>query len=77
VTLPSARKYAFDAEPDRQESDLKAQLAAAEATAADEAAKTARAIAAFESLAERLEAMAEAQKAKTIRRWWRRIVRLG
>jgi hypothetical protein len=31
----------------------------------------------FESLAERLEAIAEAQKAKTLRRWWRRIVRLG
>jgi hypothetical protein len=32
-------------------------------------------IQAFERLVERLEAMAEAQKAKTLRRWWLRIVR--
>jgi hypothetical protein len=55
---------------------LKAQLARAEARAesadsraADEAAKTTQAIAAFESLAQRLEAMAEAR-----RPWWRRLV---
>jgi hypothetical protein len=35
---------------------LKAQLGAAEARASDEAAKTTQAIAAFQSLAERLEA---------------------
>ena len=73
MTLPSARKYALDAEPDRQESDLKAQLAAAEARAADEAAKTARAIAAFESLAERLEAIAASKRA--IEPWWHRLLR--
>jgi hypothetical protein len=57
---------------------LKAQLAAAEARASaadvravDEAAKTAQAIAAFESLAQRLEAMA-AQHA--IKPWWQRLL---
>jgi hypothetical protein len=40
-------------------------------------AKTAQAIRAFESLAERLEAITKAQKAKTLRRWWRRIIRHG
>jgi chromosome segregation ATPase len=55
---------------------LKEQLAAAEAradkTAADlaaEQARTTQAIAAFESLAEKLEALAEAR-----RPWWRRLV---
>jgi hypothetical protein len=55
---------------------LKAQLAAAEARtqaadvrANEESAKTAQAIAAFESLAQRLEAMAEAR-----RPWWRKLV---
>lgn len=47
---------------------LKAQLAAAEARASDEAAKTAQAIAAFQSLAKRLEAIAAAR-----RPWWRRL----
>jgi hypothetical protein len=45
------------------------QLAAAEARAGEESAKTAQAIAAFESLAQRLEAMAAAR-----RLWWRRLV---
>ena len=48
---------------------LKAQLAAAEGRASEESAKTAQAIAAFEGLAQRLEAIAEAR-----RRWWRRLV---
>jgi DNA repair exonuclease SbcCD ATPase subunit len=48
---------------------LKAQLASAEARAGEEAAKTAQAIAAFEQLAQRLEALAEAR-----RPWWRRLV---
>jgi hypothetical protein len=51
---------------------LKAQLAAANARAGEESAKTAQAIAAFEGLARRLEAMAEAR-----RPWWRRLVRIG
>jgi hypothetical protein len=50
---------------------LRAQLASAETRASEESAKTAQAIAAFESLAQRLEAMA-AQRA--IRPWWRRLV---
>ena len=50
---------------------LKAQLAGAETRASEESAKTARAIAAFESLAQRLEAMA-AQRA--IKPWWRRLL---
>jgi hypothetical protein len=37
--------------------------------ASEESAKTAQAIAAFESLAQRLEAMAEARQP-----WWRRLV---
>jgi hypothetical protein len=49
----------------------------AQARADADAAKTAQAIRAFESLAERLEAIAEVQKAKTLRRWWRRIIRQG
>jgi hypothetical protein len=55
---------------------LRTQLAGAEGRAAaesaranDESAKTAQAIAAFEGLAQRLEAMAEAR-----RPWWRRVV---
>ncbi|HEY3623416.1 MAG TPA: hypothetical protein VGL12_13705 [Roseiarcus sp.] len=48
---------------------LAGQLAGAEARAGEEAAKTAQAIAAFKSLAERLEAIAEAR-----RPWWRRLV---
>jgi chromosome segregation ATPase len=48
---------------------LKGQLAAAEARAGEEAAKTAQAIAAFQNLAEQLEAIAEAR-----RPWWRRLV---
>jgi hypothetical protein len=52
-------------------------LAAAESRAVEEAAKTAQALRAFESLAERLEAFAEAQNAKTLRHWWRRIVLRG
>jgi hypothetical protein len=48
---------------------LKAQLAGAETRASEESAKTAQAIAAFESLARRLEAIAEAR-----RPWWRRLV---
>jgi hypothetical protein len=55
---------------------LKAQLAAAEGRATaesiranEENAKTAQAIAAFETLAQRLEAIAEAR-----RPWWRRLV---
>jgi two-component sensor histidine kinase len=46
---------------------LKNQLAAADALASDEAAKTAQAITAFEALAQRLEAMAEAKRPS----WWR------
>lgn len=42
---------------------------AANARASEESAKTAQAIAAFESLAQRLEAIAEAK-----RPWWRRLV---
>ena len=53
-----------------------ASAEAAQAQADAEAAKTAQAIRAFESLADRLEA-AEAQQAKTLRRWWRRIIRQG
>jgi hypothetical protein len=56
---------------------LEAQLASAETRASEEAAKTAQTIRAFESLAQRLEAFAEAQNAKTLRHWWRRIVRRG
>jgi chromosome segregation ATPase len=48
---------------------LKGHLTSAETRASEESAKTARAIAAFESLAERLEAIAEAR-----RPWWRRLV---
>ena len=65
------------AEARARASAAEASTEAAAARADDEAAKTAQAIRAFESLAERLEAMAEAQKAKTLRRWWRRIVRRG
>jgi hypothetical protein len=50
---------------------LQAQLAGAETRASDEAAKTAQAIAAFESLAQRLEEIA-AQRA--IKPWWRRFL---
>jgi hypothetical protein len=46
---------------------LKDQLAAADARASDEATKTAQAITAFEALAQRLEAMAEAKRPT----WWR------
>jgi DNA repair exonuclease SbcCD ATPase subunit len=46
---------------------LKAQLAGAEARACEESSKTAQAIAAFEALARRLEAMAEAKRPS----WWR------
>jgi hypothetical protein len=46
---------------------LKAQLAGAEARASEESAKTAQAIAAFEAIARRLEAMAEAKRPS----WWR------
>ena len=53
------------------------RAAAADGTAVEEAAKTAQAIRAFESLAQRLEAFAEAQNAKTLRHWWRQIVRRG
>ena len=52
-----------------RETRLATQLAAADARAAEESAKTAQAIAAFESLAQRLEAIAEAK-----RPWWRRLV---
>jgi hypothetical protein len=48
---------------------LRAQLSAAEIRAGTEAAKTTEAIAAFQSLAQRLEAIAEAR-----RPWWRRLV---
>ena len=51
---------------------LKAELAAANARASEESAKTAQAIAAFETLAQRLEAMA-AQRA--IKPWWQRLLR--
>jgi hypothetical protein len=51
---------------------LKALLAGAETPASDEAAKTAQAIAAFEHLAQRLEAIA-AERA--VRTWWRRLLR--
>ena len=51
------------------------RAAAADGRAIEEAAKTAQALRAFESLAERLDAFAEAQSAKTLRHWWRRIVR--
>jgi hypothetical protein len=53
------------------------RAAAADGRAVEEAAKTAQAIRAFENLAQRLEAFAEAQNAKTLRHWWRRIVRRG
>ena len=46
---------------------LKDQLAAAEARSSDDSAKTAQAITAFEALAQRLEAMAEAKRPS----WWR------
>jgi hypothetical protein len=49
---------------------LRAQLASAETRAGEESAKTAQAIAAFESLAQRLEAMATAKRPP----WWRRLV---
>jgi hypothetical protein len=61
------------ARPDAADASEEAAAARADA----EAAKTAQAIRAFESLAERLDAMAEAQNAKALRRWWRRIVRRG
>jgi hypothetical protein len=74
-TLAEARGRAGAAEEHIE--SLRAQLSAAQARADAEAAKTAHAIRAFESLAERLEAIAEAQKAKTLRHWWRRIIRQG
>jgi hypothetical protein len=49
---------------------LKEQLAGAEARAGEESAKTARAIAAFADLADRLDALA----AERARPWWRRLV---
>jgi hypothetical protein len=80
--LAEARARAGGAEEHIE--SLRAQIVAAEARAAaadgravEEAAKTAQAIAAFEGLAQRLEAFAEAQNAKTLHRWWRRIVRRG
>jgi hypothetical protein len=57
---------------DERETRLVTQLAAAEARAGEEAAKTAQAIAAFEQLAQRLEAIAEAR-----RPWWRRLRMTG
>jgi hypothetical protein len=56
---------------------LRAQLSVADARADAEAAKNAQAIRAFGSLAQRLEAIAEAENAKTLRHWWRRIVLRG
>jgi hypothetical protein len=55
-----------------RETRLATQLVAAEARASEESAKTTQAIAAFESLAQRLEAMA-AQHA--IKPWWQRLLR--
>ncbi len=53
---------------------LMQQLTAAEARAAQEAEKTARAIAAFSSLAERLDALAADRSASSrARPWWRRL----
>jgi hypothetical protein len=49
---------------------LRDQLAATDARASDEAAKTAQAITVFEALAQRLEAMAEAKRQSLWR--WRR-----
>ena len=51
---------------------MKDRLAVADALASDDAAKTAQAIAAFEQLAQRLEAMA-AQRA--IKPWCQRLLR--
>jgi hypothetical protein len=51
---------------------LKVQLAGAETRASEESAKTAQAIAAFESLAQRLEAMAAQHATKP---WWQRFLR--
>ena len=48
---------------------MKGEVERLKAQASEESAKTAQAIAAFESLAQRLEAMAEAK-----RPWWRRLV---
>ena len=54
----------------KRETRLTAQLAAAEARAMQEAEKAGKAIAAFASLAERLDALAEERR----RPWWRRLV---
>jgi hypothetical protein len=64
-----------DAEIDTLKAELgtrNSELAAANTRASEESAKTAQAIAAFESLAQRLEAMA-AQRA--IKPWWQRLLR--
>ena len=50
---------------------LKAQLAAAEARAAEEANKTTRAIAAFADLARRLNALAAERERQPPTPWWR------
>jgi hypothetical protein len=52
---------------------LKAQLAAAEARAAEEANKTTRAIAAFADLARRLNALAAERERQPPPPWWRRL----
>jgi hypothetical protein len=48
--------------PEGRHREARAQLASAEARASEESAKTTQAIAAFESLAQPLEAMAEARR---------------
>ena len=52
---------------------LKAQLAATEARAAEEANKTTRAIAAFADLARRLNALAAERERQPPPPWWRRL----
>ena len=54
---------------DKARAGLEAQLAAAETRAGEESDKTAKAIAAFSALAERLEGLAQARRS-----WWRRLV---
>ena len=72
VTVLEAHNASLKTENERLAATLdtlKGQLAAAETRAGEESAKTAQAIAAFQSLAQRLEAKAEAK-----RPWWRRLV---
>ena len=71
-----ALQYALESHVETLRADivaLKAQLAAAEARAAEEANKTTRAIAAFADLARRLNALAAERERQPPPPWWRRL----